>query len=318
MTEITTKICKFYMRGTCRYGENCAFRHLETSAAQEEAVTTHTTGAKKLQKLSFSMEVNFIDGDDNLVCTNSSSHQPPPLDTDQLRKKKCRNRSSATKKRRASSTSSETQSNKRLSIHSPDDISYLNYVKFISLELRASVLLRLYQTKQKSLQLCEAYFDNKIVFDVNDYERADLDGYSEAEMHAAPFFHKYIRPLNDNEQMDWGLMFNEDVHLRFKFTTALYRQSSNCCQHLGVRDSVMIPFSVYKSLHLQNSNVFLPNADNNNANSDEDDPVSSEEVYDYCGFSKWDGQDSDEDEPFSEGDFDDEEEFDYDEDFVDY
>ena len=80
----------------------------------------------------------------------------------------------------------------------------------------------------------------------------------------------------------------------------------------------MIPFSVYKSLHLQNSNVFLPNADNNNANSDEDDPVSSEEVYDYCGFSKWDGQDSDEDEPFSEGDFDDEEEFDYDEDFVDY
>ena len=65
--------------------------------------------------------------------------------------------------------------------------------------------------KQKSLQLCEDYFSNKIIFDIQDRASAERDGYSEAEIHEDPYFHKYIRPLTRNERMDWGLMFNEDV-----------------------------------------------------------------------------------------------------------
>lgn len=299
MTEKKSEVCKFFTKGTCRYGENCKFHH-ELSFSQQETLTTQSTGARKIPRVSSSLEENITD-------------------TDLLRNKKCRNRSGA-KKRRASS---EVHSNKRLSIHSPNDIPYLNCVKFISLELRASVLITLYQIKQKSLQLCEAYFDDKIVFDVHDYERADKDGYTEEEMDTDPFFHKFLSPLNKNEQMDWGLMFNEDARLRFKFTTALYRQTSNCCQHLGVRDSVMIPFSVYKSLHPQTSNVVLPDKSNDDTNSDYEDMESdSDEDYDdYCGLPTWDSHDSNEEEPFSDGDYNAQEEEEYDdaeEDFLDY
>jgi hypothetical protein len=78
---------------------------------------------------------------------------------------------------------------------------------------------------------------------------AERDGYSEAEIHDEdPYFHKYIRPLTDNERMDWGLMFNEDVRLRQKFsTTVCCRQSSFNFQNLCARDSVMIDLSAYKN-----------------------------------------------------------------------
>ena len=48
-----------------------------------------------------------------------------------------------------------------LSIHSPNDIPYLNYVKFIPPDSRANVILSFFSIQQKSLQLCEAYFSNK-------------------------------------------------------------------------------------------------------------------------------------------------------------
>ena len=73
------------------------------------------------------MKKYFI-GDDLLdftgIPSQESSRVPPPLDTDQLRKKKCRNRTSAMKRR--ASASPDAQPTKRLSIHSPNDIPYLN------------------------------------------------------------------------------------------------------------------------------------------------------------------------------------------------
>ena len=160
------------------------------------------------------MKKYFIGCDDLLDFTDipaqESSRVPPPLDTDQLRKKKCRNRTSAMKRR--ASASPDAQPTKRLSIHSPNDIPYLNYVKFIPLDSRANVLLSFFSIQQKSLQLCEAYSSNKFIFDIQDRASAERDGYSEADIHEDPYyFHKYIRPLTDNERMDWGLMFNEDV-----------------------------------------------------------------------------------------------------------
>ena len=201
MTEITSTSCRFYNNGTCRYGENCKFKHTDLSC---KAVVSISTEKNKMQKSSM-MKKYFI-GDDLLDFTGipfqESSRVPPPFDTDQLRKKKCRNRTSAVK-RRALASSDTQPTNKRLSIHSPNDIPYLNYVKFIPLDSRANVLLSFFCIQQKSLQLCEAYFSNKIIFDIQDRVSAERDGYSEAEIHEDPYFHKYIRPLTDNERMDW-------------------------------------------------------------------------------------------------------------------
>jgi hypothetical protein len=77
-----------------------------------------------------------------------------------------------------------------LSIHSPNDIPYLNYVKFIPLDSRANVILSFFSIQQKSLQLCEAYFSNNF-FDIQDRASADRDGYnSEAEMNEDRYFNK--------------------------------------------------------------------------------------------------------------------------------
>ena len=127
------------------------------------------------------------------ITSQESSRVPPTLDTDQLRKNKCRNRTSAVKRR--ASASSDTQPTERLSIHSPNYIPYLNYVNFIPLDSRANVLLSFLYIQQKSLQLCEAYFSNKIVFGAS----AGRDGYSEKDIHEDPYFHKCIRPLTDND-----------------------------------------------------------------------------------------------------------------------
>ena len=257
MTEITSTSCRFYNNGTCRYGENCKFKHTDLSC---KAVVSISTEKNKMQKSSM-MKKYFI-GDDLLdftgIPSQESSRVPPPFDTDQLRKKKCRNRTSAVK-RRALASSDTQPTNKRLSIHSPNDIPYLNYVKFIPLDSRANVLLSFFCIQQKSLQLCENYFSNKIIFDIQDRVSAERDGYSEAEIHEDPYFHKYIRPLTDNERMDWGLMFNEDVRLRQKFSTTVYcRQNSFNFQNFGARDSVMIDLSAYKTRYSSSFSKVLP------------------------------------------------------------
>ena len=82
----------------------------------------------------------------------------------------------------------------------------------------------------------------------------------------------------------------------------------------------MIPFSVYKSLHPQTSNVVLPDKRNDDTNSDYEDmePDSDEDYDDYCGFPTWDSHDSNEEEPFSDGDYNAQEEEEYDDVELDY
>jgi hypothetical protein len=295
MTEINPTACRFYNNGTCRYGENCKFKHTDLSCQREAAVPI-STEKNKIQKSSM-MNKYFI-GDELLdftgIPSQESSRVPPPLDTDQLRKKKCRNRTSAVKRR--ASASSDAQPTKRLSIHSPNDIPYLNYVKFIPLDSRAKVLLSFFNIQQKSLQLCEAYFDNKIIFDNQDRASAERDGYSEAEIHEDPYFHKYIRPLTVNERMDWGLMFNEDVRLRQKFSTTVYcRQSSFTFQNLGARDSVMIDLSAYKTLYSSASSKVLP-PPTSVEDSENGSIIDYEEVDYYCLSARHDSDDNEDDD----------------------
>ena len=297
MSEIKSTACRFYNNGTCRYGENCKFKHIDLSCQREAAVVPISIEKTKIQKSSM-MEKYFI-GDDLLDFTGipaqESSRVPPPLDTDQLRKKKCRNRTSAVK-RRASASSDDAQPTKRLSIHSPNDIPYLNYVKFIPLDSRANVLLSFFNIQQKSLQLCEAYFSNKIIFDIQDLASAERDGYSEAEIHEDPYFHKYIRPLTDNERMDWGLMFNEDVRLRHKFSTTVYcRQSSFTFQNLGARDSVMIDLSAYKTLYSSSSSNNPPPL-TSVEDSENGSIIDYEEVDYYCLSAHHDSDDNEDED----------------------
>ena len=296
MTEMKSTACRFYYNGTCRYGENCKFKHSDLSC-QREAVVPMSTEKNKIQKSSM-MKKHFI-GDDLLnftgIPSQESSREYPPLDTDQLRKKKCRNRTSAVKRR--ASASSDTQHTKRLSIHSPNDIPYLNYVKFIPLDSRTKILFSFFSIQQKSLQLCEAYFSNKIIFNIQDRASAERDGYSEEEMHEDPYFHKYVRPLTVNERMDWGLMFNEDVRLRQKFSTTVYcRQSSfTSFQNLGSRDSVMIDLSAYKTLYSSSSSKVLP-PPTSVEDSENGSIIDYEEVDYYCLSARHDSDDNEDDD----------------------
>ena len=294
MTEIKSTLCRFYNNGTCRSGVYCKFKHTDLPC-QRESLVSISTEKNKIQKSSM-MKKYFI-GDDLLdftgIPSQESSRVPPPLDTDQLRKKKCRNRTSAVKRR--ASASSDTQPTKQLSIHSPNDIPYLNYVKFIPLDSRANVLLSFFCIQQKSLQLCEAYFSNKIFFDIQDRASAEQDGYSEVDIHEDPYFHKYIRPLTDNERMDWGLMFNEDVRLRQKFSTTVYcRQNSFNFQNFGARDSVMIDLSAYKTLYSSSFSKVLPPL-TSVEDSENDSIIDYQEVDYYCLSACRDSDDNEDD-----------------------
>ena len=151
----------------------------------------------------------------------------------------------------------------------------------------------LYSAEESSA--CEAYFSNKIIFDIQDRASAERDGYSEVDIHEDPYFHKYIRPLTDNERMDWGLMFNEDVRLRQKFSTTVYcRQNSFNFQNFGARDSVMIDLSAYKTLYSSSFSKVLPPL-TSVEDSENDSIIDYQEVDYYCLSACRDSDDNEDD-----------------------